>query len=174
MSRCLGRPLGWVGRISGEKGLVDAFAVAARTGRPLKVWGLIEDAAVWDDAVAAWPGVDVSHQGFVSNDVLARELGQCAALLMTPHWVEAFGNVVIEALACGVPVITYDGGGPAEIVRDGRDGFVVAPRDVDALVDAVGRIATIDRAVCRLRAVESFGLAAFGERIEQWLTSLNS
>jgi len=49
---------------------------------------------------------------------------------MTPRWMEAFGNVAIEALACGVPVIAYRRGGPAEIVQDGQTGFLVEPDSV--------------------------------------------
>jgi glycosyltransferase involved in cell wall biosynthesis len=53
--------------------------------------------------------------------------------VMTPKWVEAFGNVAVEAMACGVPVIAYRRGGPAEIVVDGETGFLVEPGDVAAL-----------------------------------------
>ena len=73
-------------------------------------------------------------------------------LLMTPKWVEAFGNVAIEAMACGVPVIAYRRGGPAEIVVDGETGFLVEPDDVDGMVAAVGRIDEIDRARAAARS----------------------
>ena len=59
---------------------------------------------------------------------------------MTPRWVEAFGNVAIESFACGVPVIAYRRGGPAEIITDGKTGFLVAPDSVDGLVRAIATV----------------------------------
>ena len=88
---------------------------------------------------------------------------------MTPKWVEAFGNVAIEAMATGVPVITYDRGGPAEIVIDGETGFVVPVDDVAALVAAVERIETIDRTMCRRRVEEQFSTDALVQRVDEWL-----
>ena len=93
--------------------------------------------ACWDAAIAAHPGADVSYEGFLPTDDLQAAIGGCAAVLMAPKWVEAFGNVAIEAMACGVPVIAYRRGGPAEIVVDGETGFLVEPDDVDGLIAAV-------------------------------------
>jgi UDP-glucose:tetrahydrobiopterin glucosyltransferase len=59
---------------------------------------------------------------------------------MTPRWVEAFGNVAIEALACGVPVIAYRRGGAAEIITDGKTGFLVEPDSIEGLVAAIDRL----------------------------------
>ena len=88
---------------------------------------------------------------------------------MTPKWVEAFGNVVPEALATGVPVITYARGGPAELVQSGRTGLVVEPDSVAALVAAIDEVGKIDRAECRRQAEAEFSLAALGGRYERWL-----
>ena len=106
----------------------------------------MQDPACWDAAAAAHPGADVRYEGFLPTDDLQAAIGGCAAMLMTPKWVEAFGNVAIEAMACGVPVIAYRRGGPAEIVVDGVTGFLVEPDDVAGLAVAVGRIGEIDRA----------------------------
>lgn len=105
-----------VARISPEKGVADAFAVAELSGRRLRVFGVMEDESLWRHAKALHPRAEVVHEGFLATNELQQRLGQCAALIMVHHWVEAFGNVAIEALACGVPVVTYDRGGPAEIV----------------------------------------------------------
>jgi UDP-glucose:tetrahydrobiopterin glucosyltransferase len=88
---------------------------------------------------------------------------------MAPKWVEAFGNVAIEAMACGVPVIAYRRGGPAEIVVDGRTGFLVEPDDIDALVAAIARIGELDRVACRQRVEEEYSTAALAARVEAWL-----
>lgn len=163
------RYLGFVGRISPEKGLDDVFAVAERTGMPLRAWGLMQDRGAWDAAAAAHPSAQVSYEGFLPTDDLQAAIGGCAALLMTPKWVEAFGNVAIEAMACGVPVIAYRRGGPAEIVDDGETGFLVEPDDIDALVAAVGRIDEIDRIICRQRVEERWSTDALAARIDAWL-----
>lgn len=161
--------LAFIGRIAPEKGLADAIEVAAATGRPLHVWGYMQDEDLWQSSLAQFPDADVHYRGFVSTEVLQDGLGECAGLVMTPKWVEAFGNVAIEALACGVPVVAYDRGGPAEIVVDGATGFLVPPDDPVALARAVGRLGVINRADCRARAEAEFSTPAFARRVENWL-----
>jgi UDP-glucose:tetrahydrobiopterin glucosyltransferase len=164
--------LGYVGRIAPEKGIDDVFAVAARTGLPVRAWGLMQDRTSWEAAVAAHPAADVRHAGFLATDDMQAAIGGCAAVLMTPRWVEAFGNVAVEAMACGVPVIAYRRGGPAEIVVDGVTGFLVEPDDVDGLVTAVGRLGEIDRSACRREVEERWSVEALAGRVEAWLDEL--
>lgn len=161
--------LGWVGRLAPEKGLEDAVAVAQRSQIPLKIWGKLENADYWQDIQAQFPDAPITYQGFLPTEDLQGALGNCRGLLMTPKWVEAFGNVAIESLACGVPVISYDRGGPGEIVESGKTGWLVTPDNLDELVQAVGRLDQIDRAQCRLQAETHYSLAALGERLESWL-----
>ncbi len=163
------RHLGFVGRISPEKGIDDAFAVAAATGLPLRVWGLMQDPECWQASIDNHPDALVTYEGFLPTDELQAAIGGCAAVLMTPKWIEAFGNVAIEAMACGVPVIAYRRGGPAEIVDDGVTGFLVEPDDIDGLVHAVERLDQLDRVACRQRVEEEFSTAALAARVEQWL-----
>jgi UDP-glucose:tetrahydrobiopterin glucosyltransferase len=163
------RHLGFIGRISPEKGLDDVVAAAAAAGLPLKVWGLMQDQAVWDAAIAAHPDAEVRYEGFLPTDELQAAIGGCAAIVMAPKWVEAFGNVAIEAMATGVPVISYRRGGPAEIIDDGKTGFLVQPDDVGGLVAAIGRIDELDRVECRQRVEEQYSIQAFAMRVEQWL-----
>lgn len=161
--------LGFVGRISPEKGLEDVAAVSAHTGLPVRVWGMLQDESYYRSVLDAHPAARFDYRGFLATDDLQAEIGGCAAVVMAPKWVEAFGNVAIEAMATGVPVITYDRGGPAEIVVDGETGFVTPADDVEALVAAVGRISTIDRERCRQRVEELYSAAAFASRVEAWL-----
>ena len=161
--------LGFVGRISPEKGLEDVARLSAITGRQVLVWGMMQDEGYWTRVVAEHPDARLDYRGFLPTDELQHELGGCAALVMTPKWLEAFGNVAIEALATGVPVITYDRGGPAEIVTDGVTGFVVPPDDIDALIVAVGRIGEIDRAACRRRVDEVYSTHAMAARVVGWI-----
>ena len=145
-----------VGGISAGEGLEDVAGCSARAGQRVLVGGILQDEEYWHRIQADNPRADLRYQGFLPTDDLQAQLGTCAALVMTPKWVEAFGNVAIEAMAVGVPVIAYARGGPAEIVDDGVTGFVVPADDIDALVAAVGRISGNDRAGCRRRGEYEF------------------
>lgn len=164
--------LGWAGRIAPEKGLEDAAAAAARFGLPLAVWGLLEDPAYARRVEASVPAGTLQWRGFLPTDALQAQLGRCRVLLNTPKWNEAFGNVVVEALACGVPVAAYARGGPAELVQPGHTGALARPDDVEDLVDAVQRAAALDRRACRQWVEQHCSQAAFAARIEAWLQQL--
>lgn len=164
----------WLGRIAPEKALEDAAAAADRTGLPLKIMGHIQDQAYLDQIQAQFPEADIDYLGFLDTDVMQDVLRRSQGLLVTPRWVEAFGNVVIEALACGVPVIAYHRGGPAEIVRQGETGWLVEPDSVDGLVEAIHKLPEIDRQACRQQAEQEYSLTAFAERLEQWFDKILS
>ena len=166
------RCLAWIGRLSPEKGLEDAVAAAQATQIPLKIWGVMQDHAYWQQIQQRYPTAPITYEGFLQTAQLQKALGQCQALIMTPRWVEAFGNVAIEALACGVPVIAYRRGGPAEIVQHGLTGWLVEPDDVAGLVAAINRLEVIDRQACRQQAEGDYSLLAMGRRMEQWVTTL--
>ncbi|MEM9087810.1 MAG: glycosyltransferase [Cyanobacteria bacterium P01_F01_bin.53] len=171
--------LAWVGRISPEKGLEDAIAVAIQSKRALNIFGKLENPGYWEQIQlqieqAASCGITIRYCGFLPTAQLQKALGQCQALLVTPRWLEAFGMVVIEALACGVPVIAYRSGGPAEIILSGETGYLVKPGDVDALVRASAQVAQIDRARCRELAEAMYSLEAWGIRFEKWFYQIVS
>jgi UDP-glucose:tetrahydrobiopterin glucosyltransferase len=164
--------LAWLGRISPEKALEDAVAAADSTGIQLKIMGKIQDVAYWEQIQRDYPTAPIEYLGFLPTHELQQALRTCQGMLMTPRWVEAFGNVAIEALACGVPVIAYRRGGPAEIIEDGKTGFLVEPDSVDGLVAAIGRLGEIDRADCRHAAETVFSQAAWGDLVEGWFHRL--
>jgi UDP-glucose:tetrahydrobiopterin glucosyltransferase len=169
-----GSALAWLGRIAPEKALEDAVAVADKTGIPLKIMGKMQDKDYWEAVKGKYPDAPIEYLGFLNTTQLQAELGKCRALLMTPRWVEAFGNVAIEALACGVPVVAYSRGGPSEIVRHGETGFLVEPDSVSGLVEAIARLEDIDRAACRRQAEAEFSLTALGDRFELWFEDIVS
>lgn len=158
----------WAGRISPEKGLEDVFAVASATGTQIKIFGRMQEREYWEQVCQDYPNAPIEYIGFLPTKKFQSELGECRALLMTHKWIEAFGRVAIEALACGVPVISYRRGGLSEIVVDGKTGWLVEPDNLDELILAMKRIDKIDRHQCRQWAETEYSLPALGDRLEQW------
>lgn len=167
-----GIDLVWLGRISPEKGLEDAVAAVQQTQTPLKILGKLENSDYWDTIQKTYPHAPIDYLGFVNTQQLQAIVRSCRGLLMTPRWVEAFGNVAIEALACGVPVIAYRRGGPAEIVNHGKTGWLVEPDSVEGLVNGIQMLEKIDRYHCRQQAESEYSLPALGERFEHWFESI--
>ncbi|MEM9804942.1 MAG: glycosyltransferase family 4 protein [Cyanobacteria bacterium P01_D01_bin.56] len=167
-----GPELVWLGRISPEKGLEDAVAAAQRTGTRLKILGKLENQPYWDTIQRTYADAPIDYLGFVNTQQLQATVRSCRGLLMTPRWVEAFGNVAIEALACGVPVVAYRRGGPAEIIEHGKTGWLVEPDSVDGLVDAIHKLDIINRQHCRQQAETQYSLNALGERFERWFEKI--
>ena len=77
--------------------------------------------------------------------------------------------MVVEALACGVPVVAYDRGGPGELVQSGQTGFLVEPDNVSALSDALKRVPELDRADCRTWVEANATQEVFARRVEDWV-----
>jgi glycosyltransferase involved in cell wall biosynthesis len=143
--------LAFLGRISPEKGPNRAIEIAARAGMPLKIAAKVDrvDQAYWDQfihpMVKAHPNVEFI--GEIDEHEKAAFLGDAAALLFPIDWPEPFGLVMIEAMACGTPVIALRRGSVPEIVEEGVSGFVVDT--VEQATAAVRRIPSLDRAKVR-------------------------
>lgn len=167
-----GRALCWLGRIVPEKGLDDVFAFAARTGHAVTVHGVMQDRIYWEGLVRRHPGVPVGYGGFLDMPALAEAVREFRAVLMTPKWLEAFGIVGIEALACGTPVIAYRRGGVGDYVIDGETGWLVEPDDIDGLRAAVDRVGQIDRARCRALVENRYTQRRYGAALADWLEAL--
>ena len=142
----------FLGRISPEKGLERAVEVARRTGIPLKVAAKIydEDRSYFQEVIQPLFHKSASFVEFI-GEVGGMEkdtfLGEAKALLFPVDWPEPFGLVMIEAMACGTPVIAWRKGSVPEIVRDGLTGFVVD--DIESAVRCVPQLETIRRRDCR-------------------------
>ncbi len=161
--------LAWAGRVAPEKGLEDAVAVAAALSECLLVWGVIDDPEYAALVEASAPEGTIDWRGFLSTEQLQRQLGTCRALLNTPKWNEAYGNVVVEAMACGVPVVAYDRGGPGELIVPGVTGWLVPPDDVRSMIEATSRIDEIDRQECRNWVERSASHDGFAKRVVDWI-----
>jgi glycosyltransferase involved in cell wall biosynthesis len=143
--------LAFVGRISPEKRPDRAIEVARRAGLPLRIAAKVDpsDAAYFREVVRPLlGGSDVEFLGEVDDAGKNELLGGAAALLFPIDWPEPFGLVMIEAMACGTPVIAWNVGSVPEVVEDGISGFAVD--SVDEAVAAVRRLPELDRA--RIRA----------------------
>ena len=145
------------GRIHPDKGTADAIEVARRAGLPLVIAGIIQDQRYYDDVVApSIDGVRVRYLGAVGPELRPDVLGGAIALLHLIGFEEPFGYSVIEAMACGTPVVAYRRGSMPELVEEGVTGFLV--RDVEQAVEAVAKVGALDRAQVRQHAVAHFGV----------------
>jgi glycosyltransferase involved in cell wall biosynthesis len=149
--------LAFVGRISPEKRVDRAVEIARRTGMRLRVAAKV-DAADRDyfraEVEPLFRDPLVEFVGEIGERDKNDFLGNAAALLFPIDWPEPFGLVMIEAMACGTPVVAYPCGSVPEVVEDGVTGFVVA--DQDAAVRAVERCLGLDRRRVRQRFEERF------------------
>ena len=108
----------------------------------------------------------------MSTDELQKELGKCRGLLNTPKWNEAYGNVVVEALACGVPVVAYKRGGPSEIIQHGQTGYLANPDDKENMLSYVNIIEKINRNKCREWVEKNASTKLFANKVVNWLNEV--
>ena len=162
-------PLAWVGRVSPEKGLEDAVYVASKLGEKLNVWGFIEDKKYASRIEELYPSGQICWKGYIKTKELQQELGKCRALINTPKWNEAYGNVVVEALACGVPVIAYKKGGPGEIIQHGETGFLVKADDKESLLSYLKKVNFINRMKCREWVEDNASSEIFADKVVYWI-----
>ena len=158
VARSKGDYLAFLGRISREKRPDRAIEIAARAGMKLKVAAKIDraDRDYWDAVIK--PLVDlhpnVEYVGEINERQKAEFLGQARALLFPIDWPEPFGLVMIEAMACGTPVIAFRNGSTPEVIDDGVTGFIV--NDLREAVAAVRTVEKLDRAEVRTAFEERF------------------
>ena len=145
-----GAYLAFLGRISPEKGVDRAIAIATASGERLRIAAKVDDADRDYFNRDIRPLLDnplVEYIGEIPDSEKSTFLGGAKALLFPIDWPEPFGLVMIEALACGLPVIAFPGGSVEEIIDDGMTGFIVTTIDDGA--KAVRQIHRIDRHRCR-------------------------
>src|SRR5207249_2015435 len=151
--------LAFLGRLSGEKGPEMAVAVAHEVGIPLRIAAKTDphDREYFEREMRPLiDGTFIQYVGEIRDDEKWKFLGEALCLLFPIDWPEPFGLAMIEALACGTPVVARPCGAVPEIVRDGEVGFLADT--VDELVAAVKRVDVIDRARCRRWAEAQFSV----------------
>ncbi len=151
------------GRIHPDKGAAEAVAVAQATGRRLVMAGIVQDQGYWERDVR--PHVDddrIVYRGPVGGTERTATLGAAKALLHLINFDEPFGLSVVEAMACGTPVIAIRRGSMPELIEDGVTGFLVDT--VEQAIAAVDRLGEIDRAACRHAAATRFSVDRMADR----------
>jgi glycosyltransferase involved in cell wall biosynthesis len=158
--------LAFLGRISPEKGVAEAIDVALRVGMPLKIaarlplegiensWVAMDWAYYKQEVKPRLSSSLIEFVGEIGDWEKGELLNDAAGLLFPINWPEPFGLVMVEALACGTPVIARNLGSTAEVVRHERTGFLCGT--VDEMVEACQRLDSIDRAACRQDAERRF------------------
>jgi glycosyltransferase involved in cell wall biosynthesis len=177
-----GRYLAFLGRVSPDKGLDTAIRIALNSGWPIRIAARMplpykdnpevrRDWQYYENEVQPLlQGPNVELIGQVGDAQKNDFLGNAAALLFPIRWPEPFGLVMIEAMACGTPVLALRAGSVPEIVEDGVTGFV---RDTEEeLTEAVNRLGEIDRARCRAEVERRFSARCMAQQYEQLYTRL--
>jgi glycosyltransferase involved in cell wall biosynthesis len=145
------------GRIHPDKGTAEAIAIARAAGRRLVICGIVQDQRYFAEHVRPHlGGDDVVFLGAVGSRQRAQVLGSAAALLHPIAFEEPFGLSVVEAMACGTPVVAYRRGSMPEIVDEGVTGYLA--NDVASAAVAVDRAVRLDRHAVHARARARFGV----------------
>jgi glycosyltransferase involved in cell wall biosynthesis len=154
-----GDRLVFLGRISPEKRVDRAIEIARRSGLPLRIAAKTDpvDGDYFEaeiEPLLSLPGIE--FLGEIEDHEKQALLGKALALLMPIDWPEPFGLVMIEAMACGTPVIAFRNGSVEEVVDDGVTGFVV--ESIEEALTAVERCRSLDRGRCRQRFEQRFSV----------------
>jgi glycosyltransferase involved in cell wall biosynthesis len=158
----------FLGRIAPDKGMSQAIEIARRTGIPLKIAAKVDDdhPEYVDFIRDAIDGTFIEWIGEIGDAEKSDFLGEAVAMLFPIQWPEPFGLTMIDAMACGTPVLATPSGSVPEVIADGETGFIRST--VDDLVAAVSHLDTIDRRACRQHIERNFSaqtMAAAYERL---------
>jgi len=142
------------GRICAEKGTDEAIQAAKKTGRKLMIMGRHTEDFYWREKIKPQLKGEIKYQGLLPHLQTAQFYKNAKAFLFPIKWPEPFGLTMIEAMACGTPVIAFDKGSVREIIKDGETGFIV--KNMREMVQAIKKIDQIDREKCRKWVEEKF------------------
>jgi glycosyltransferase involved in cell wall biosynthesis len=161
----------FLGRTAPEKGMVRAIEAARAAG--IRLVCAVKTAseterAEWTDHIEPLLGDDVEVLGEISHDEKVELLQRARAVLFPISWDEPFGLVMVEAMACGTPVIATPRGAVPEVIADEETGFIVGvDRYADEAAAAIQRLGEIDPRACRARVVDRFSKEAMVEGYER-------
>lgn len=156
-----------VGRVHEDKGTLEAIQLAKKTGHRLFFFGAIDEKSdYWPKCIQ--PEVDgqqIVYKGMISRKELFNYVAKAKAFVFPLNWEEPFGLVLIEAMACGAPVIALRRGAVPEVVVDGKTGFIV--NSLEEMIAALAKVSTINPSVCRKHVEDNFSIAKMVDSYEQ-------
>jgi glycosyltransferase involved in cell wall biosynthesis len=157
----------FVGRISREKGLHIAIEVALNVNMPLIIAAKLDDVdrTYFEQQVEPFLSEKIRWIGEVDEEERNQLMSRAFCLVHAATWREPFGLTLIEAMACGCPVLGTNMGSIPEIVVDGKTGYVV--NSVEEMIDAIYAMGTIDRSECRRHALAHFSAKRMTEEYER-------
>jgi glycosyltransferase involved in cell wall biosynthesis len=150
----------FLGRMTPDKGVREAVSAARAAGRHLVIAAKAREAAeqrYFAEQIEPLLDDGVHFVGEVTGEIKLALMGGASALLNPIQWSEPFGLVMIEAMACGTPVVGCPNGAAPEIVDDGRTGFLCS--ESTSLVEAIQQVPDLNRAACRAAVIERFSTA---------------
>src|SRR5690606_31086665 len=157
-----GRNLLFFGRIHPDKGAGEAIRAATASGHRLALYGLVQDEGYYEREVRPFVDGDrIAYHGVVGGPERLKALSEARGLLHLIGFDEPFGLSVIEAMACGTPVIAYRRGSMPELIKHGKTGFLVD--SFEEAIDAIGRLGEIDRRTCREAVERRFTVARMAD-----------
>jgi glycosyltransferase involved in cell wall biosynthesis len=168
-----GEDLVYIGRANAGKNPDGAIRVARASGRQLKLVIKRHEPAeleYWDRAVAPLLGSDIEVFEDIDHGTKLQLLQQAHAMVFPIDWPEPFGLVIVEAMACGTPVVTRPRGAATELIEHGRSGYLCETET--QMADAVHCVGHLDRELCRARAVERFSAPRMAVEYEQLFAQL--
>lgn len=165
-NKCKKGYLAFLGRYAFEKGVDAAVNVARKSKDKLRIAGNIWGNGFYDKKIKPYlKKGEIEDIGFLERGKLSDFLGGAKALLFPIRWQEPFGLVMIEAMACGTPVIAFRNGSVPEVIKHGETGFIV--ENEDEMKEAVKNIGKIRRADCRKRVEENFTIEKMADGYEE-------
>lgn len=152
----IGDYLIFFGRMHKDKGAKEAIQIAKAFGMKLIMAGIVQDQEYFDNEIAPNFSDEIVYVGSVGPEERNKLLGGAYALLHPIFFAEPFGLSVVEAMACGTPVVAFNKGSMPELIDSGKNGFIVS--NVDEAVESLGKIPEIDRQCCRDTVEQRFSV----------------
>lgn len=152
------RYVGWLGRIYPGKGLDIAVKIAHKNNWHFRFAGPIHLQEYYDDKIKPYLSKNIEYLGPIFGQKKSKFYGGCDVFLAPIEWDEPFGLTIIEAMACGVPVVAFNRGAMKELIVEGKTGYIVKADDEKGFTNAVERAKKLSREECRQHVEKNFTL----------------